>query len=757
MVGPVTVSRTGNVTAGVNSIANSGVLIQHVHPPGRQKADGPVRVGAPPMLADRYQPRPALTDRFDQTVSATGTVVLTQVLAGTGGVGKTQLAAHYAATRWPDPGLRLAMWVSARSRDAIVSAYAQAAVELLGADPTTPAQAADRLLAWLASRSQQWLIVLDDLQRPDDLHHLWPPAAEQGRTVVTTRRRDPSLVRADRPLIDVGVFTSDEAHTYLTAKLTDYPHLADGLDGLAADLGYLPLALAQAVAYLANRDFTCQDYRARFADQSRTLRQVLPSRGELPDDHDQTVDVTLALSLDLANREQPLGLAGPVMQVASLLDPASIPSALFHTEHVRTHLSTLLDRDVETGDIDEVLTVLHRLSLITLDRQAPQREVRVHALAQRATREHPDTSPTVLATAARVAADALEAIWPAVERDTVLIATLRSNTQTLHTIAEDALWTPGGHTILFRTGKSLREAGLFTDAITYFDQLLTLAHTHLGPDHPDTLANRNNLAYSRGEAGDPTGAVTAYAELLTDYLRILGPDDPDTLTTRNNLARWRGQAGDAAGAVTAFAELLTDQLRVLGHDHPRTLTARSNLAHWRGEAGDPAGAVTAYAELLTDYLRILGPDDPDTLTTRNNLASWRRQAGDPAGAATAYAELLTDQLRVLGHDHPHTLTTRSNLARWRGEAGDPAGAATAYAELLTDRLRVLGHDHPHTLTNRHNLAHWRGEAGDAAGAVTAFAELLTDYLRILGPDHPRTRIAQTELTYWQQQATESVT
>ena len=68
----------------------------------------------------------------------------------------------------------------------------------------------------------------------------------------------------------------------------------------------------------------------------------------------------------------------------------------------------------------------------------------------------------------------------------------------------------------------------------------------LGPDHPDTLTTRNNLAYWRGEAGDPAAAVTAFTELLPDRVRVLGPDHPDTLTTRGALARWRGEAGDAA-------------------------------------------------------------------------------------------------------------------------------------------------------------------------------------------------------------------
>jgi hypothetical protein len=32
-------------------------------------------------------------------------------------------------------------------------------------------------------------------------------------------------------------------------------------------------------------------------------------------------------------------------------------------------------------------------------------------------------------------------------------------------------------------------------------------------------------------------------ELLNDQIRVLGPDHPDTLATRNNLASWLGESG----------------------------------------------------------------------------------------------------------------------------------------------------------------------------------------------------------------------
>jgi hypothetical protein len=71
----------------------------------------------------------------------------------------------------------------------------------------------------------------------------------------------------------------------------------------------------------------------------------------------------------------------------------------------------------------------------------------------------------------------------------------------------------------------------------------------LGPNHPDTLMTRANLAHWAGEAGDPAAAQNLFAELLPVRERVSGPDHPDTLAVRANLARWTSSA--AGGASTA--------------------------------------------------------------------------------------------------------------------------------------------------------------------------------------------------------------
>lgn len=247
-------------------------------------------------------------------------------------------------------------------------------------------------------------------------------------------------------------------------------------------------------------------------------------------------------------------------------------------------------------------------------------------------------------------------------------------------------------------------------------------------------------------------AVRLYAELVVANQRHLGPDHPDTLTARHNLAAWRGEEGDAAGAVIAFTGLLPHRDRVLGADHPDTLATRHNLAHWRGTAGDAHGAVADFAALLPDALRVLGPDAPDTLSVRHALAVWRGEAGDADGAATALYELLRHRSRVLGEDHPDTLAARSDMAQWEGVSGHTASAVSGFSELLPDAVRVLGEDHMYTLIIRHNLAAWQGVAGDTSGAAARLSELFPDTLRTLGRRHTHTQTIRQHLAFWQRRS-----
>ncbi|WP_229870186.1 FxSxx-COOH system tetratricopeptide repeat protein [Streptomyces phaeofaciens] len=647
-----------------------------------------------------------------------------RVLVGMGGVGKTQLAADHARRAWRSGELDVLVWITATSASAITSGYAQAAAEILGTDPADPGTAAASFLAWLEPKHGappcRWLVVLDDVADPADLRGLWPPAGPHGRTLATTRRRDTAMTAGGRSPFEVGLFTPAEALACLATTLAahDRHEPDDQLAELAEELGRLPLALSQAAAYLIDVGVGPAAYRALLADRSATLADAVPD--VLPDDQPLSLAAAWSLSVDRADTLLPRGVARPMLQLASLLDANGVPEAVLTSGPALTHLTAHLtgtgtgphpaeeqQPPLSTRDAVRSLRALHRLSLVDHTPETPHQAVRVHQLVQRAVRD--GLTPGRYDRTAHAAADALRAAWPAVERDTALAQALRANAAALTACAEEALYRPAAHAVLYRAGTSLGEAGQADAARDYYRRLTTTACRHLGEDHPDTLVTRHSLAYWQGKAGDTAGAAAATADLLPHLVRVLGRDHPDTLTARHNLAWWHGESGDAAGAAAAFADVLADRVRVLGPDHPDTLTARGNQAWWQGESGDPDGALAAFAELVTDRTRVLGPDHPRTLDARHSHAHWRGQAGDADEAVSAFADVVAARMRVLGPDHPDTLTARRNLAWWQGESGDPAGAAAAFAELLTDVARVLGPDHPDTLTTRRCLADRREE------------------------------------------------
>ncbi|SEO98883.1 Tetratricopeptide repeat-containing protein [Actinacidiphila rubida] len=735
----------------------------------RPRASWPHQVGVIPSRAECFQDR-AEAARLRQVLSDGGTAAVAGgrarreltggVLAGLGGVGKTQLAADFARTSWSAGEVDVLVWLTAGTRGAAVDVYARAAVELLGADADDPERAAATFLAWLEPKSGarpcRWLVVLDDVADPSVLAGLWPPVSPLGRTLVTTRRRDAALTGPGRRRIEVGEFTSEEAADHLTAVLAAHERTEPRADvaALAADLGRLPLALSQAAAYLVDAGVSCASYRALLADRTRGLADLSPD--VLPDGQTHTMAAAWSLSVDYADGLRPVGLARPMLQLAAFLDPHGIPATVLAGPPALGRLAAARSGDAPAPgpeDAAGALRALHRLSLVDAP-DAPDAGpagdrtglVRVHRIVQRATRD--TLTPDAYGDTARAAADALVSVWPEVERDAAHAQALRACTAALTACAEAALHHREAHGVLFRAGGSLGDSGRLGAAVAHFRHLAETTRHHLGADHPDTLTARGDLALWRGEAGDHAGAAAAFADLLADRLRVLGADHRDTLSTRLQLARRRGAAGDPVGAATSLLDLLHDMVRVLGPDHAHTLATRLSAANWLGDSGDSAGAATSIADVLDDMVRVLGPDDAYTLVARSDLAHWRGQAGDPAGAAAATADLLADRLRVLGRDHRATLVTRHNLAHWRGRAGDPAGAAAALADLLRDRLRLVDPDHYDIVMLRGDLAHWRGEAGDRAGAATALADLLGDVTRLLGPGHPETLAIRQNLARW---------
>jgi hypothetical protein len=210
------------------------------------------------------------------------------------------------------------------------------------------------------------------------------------------------------------------------------------------------------------------------------------------------------------------------------------------------------------------------------------------------------------------------------------------------------------------------------------------------PSSEEMLEVRGLYANALGSAGLPEPAILAFEALLADERRTLGPDHPEALSSRHQIAFWRAKSGKIKSAIAALEALLADQVHVLGADHADTLTTRNNIATFRDEAGQTDAALADSEPLLADHIRILGMDHPHTLTLRNNIACYRARTGEIESALADFEALLGDQAQVLGPDHPDTLTTRHNIASYRAETGEFAPALAAFEALLADKAQILG-------------------------------------------------------------------
>ena len=215
--------------------------------------------------------------------------------------------------------------------------------------------------------------------------------------------------------------------------------------------------------------------------------------------------------------------------------------------------------------------------------------------------------------------------------------------------------------------------GVFSreDSIEFYEQMLAEREWVLGPDHPDTLTVRNNLAGAYKSAGRLAEAVELFEQVLAEYERVLGSDHPDTLAARNNLAGAYYSVGRFGEAIELFERVLADQERVLGPDHPGTLTTRNSLAGAYEDVGRFGEAIELFERVLADQERVLGPDHPDTLNARDNLALAYDAVGRLAEAINVWEELLPDCRRLLGPEHPLTKLVQKNLEAAKRKMNPP--------------------------------------------------------------------------------------
>ena len=332
-------------------------------------------------------------------------------------------------------------------------------------------------------------------------------------------------------------------------------------------------------------------------------------------------------------------------------------------------------------------------------------------------------------------------------------------------------------------GADLRAKGEYVRARELDEETLELHEQEFGPDNPQTLRVKNNLALDYGFNGDYEAARELHETVyLMQRDAVEGVAASEVLSSQIGLARAVRLCGNFAAARDLGADAYAFGREELGAEHFLTLRAATDLSialrripDGREEALELAeevlqastrlfaeknpGTMAAAVSLSNiqrtmarlddalgiarqsrdNYQQVFGSNHPYTMACTGNLALLYRLMGDLAQARALDKSAHDGLAQRLSEDHFYTLTVAVNLASDLLALAATAAARDLGVQIL-DRLRV-GEDHPLALGCAANLALDLRAAGDSDAADALLARTMSGYSRMLGADHPEAQAA----------------
>lgn len=297
-------------------------------------------------------------------------VSICPTITGMGGLGKTQLAAHYArahVTDYPD-GI---FWITAANLNDVRRQLADfcVALNLPVADPQRTGDLTEQKISAFKAYLDQHpraLLILDNVEEPEHLRTRqigvgFTTLTLGGRELVTTRRRKlPGDRFAELPLERL---LPAPARQILTTARTDLATDPD-LDRLCEQFGYLPLMLNLAAAALAKRGGSISSYLQKLQEWGI---DTLHDRARVNlDDYQESLAAVLQEQWAMLASED----ARLLLRVAGQLDEAEvIPTARLGL------LAGLRDVDEWECPLRDGLEELERASLVEV---VNEESVRLH-------------------------------------------------------------------------------------------------------------------------------------------------------------------------------------------------------------------------------------------------------------------------------------------------------------------------------------------------------------------------------------------
>ncbi|MEU8586867.1 FxSxx-COOH system tetratricopeptide repeat protein [Streptomyces sp. NPDC048664] len=705
----------------------------------------------------------------DQLGGGSMSVVLplpqSQALFGLGGVGKTQLANEYVHRFMAD--YDLVWWISAEHADNVVASLAELATRLGAPVGDDISQACQEALQRLGRGTPgRWILVFDNADDPEELKAYFPRGGG-GHILITSRNQ---AWAQQGPSLPIDVFLREESVEHLMRRAGSLS--AADADRVATAVGDLPLAVAQAAAWLAETAMPIDDYLEQLDRQTADVLAL-----NQPADYPQPVAATWNISIARLRERSPASVR--LLELCAFMAAEPIAAQLLYSKEMIDALKPYDPALQEKLVLGRVIREIGRFALAKIDSMGTS--IQVHRLVQAVIRSQ--LSPqqqeetrrvvhTVLA-GARPDEDEpiddpatwsrFDLIWPHLDASDAR-GSMEPETRRLMIDRVRYRWKRGDFARAMQLAEELlsdwkdllgeddvqylylrcqlaniqRSQGRYIEAREIDEELLARQRSVLGADHPHTYVTTSSLSSDLAALGDYRNAVELAREAHEGFSQIFHESHPRTLNAANNLALALRMVGRYGEARALDQDVLDRRMEVLGPDHIYTLSSAASLGRDLREVGRYDESVSLLSRTYEAHKRILGKSFPGTLSCAKSLAVSLRRAGQFEDARRLTTATRAQYRAQYEAPNPDTLACDLNMAADLYAADEREAAREVALEALSAYMKVPGEAHPYTQAALNNLGIFHWGCGDTEEAEAVFLQVLPRMREVLGEQHPHT-------------------
>ena len=678
-----------------------------------------------------------------------------QVIAGLGGVGKTEIALEFCYRNLSR--FHTVWWMPAEDTIGLDTAYKKLgdAKGILSGDEKDADEIRETVRGWLEN-NPGYLLIYDNVENTKALSP-YLPREIPGSIIITSRDvKIAAGLEQEHQTVNIDVFDAPDAALFLVKRARKAD--SAGAEELAQRLGLLSLALEHAAAYILANNISFADYLALL---EKSGLEVFNASEDKNRRYLRTVNSTWRISIAKIKNQS----AEQMLNLCAYLASEKIIDVYFESNSMPSPLKDDMQKALKKNALIRELT---RYSLIT--EQLPPEDEKfdckyfsMHRLMQETIRgslagntqyiealfnhfnkletyepSDPDAreifdqhlphlsavadhmveifkpDPVKLEDAARMYNDIGFGLSKTGRlRDAVDCYKKIEAVKSLYEqVGEENEWTATYYNNFSVIYESL---GLYNEAYDYAEKALEISKRVNGDEHIDNAFKYNTLANVCVRLGKNKEALEYYKKAQEIFEKQKGEDNPEIAVIYDNMASLAAEIeGDFDKALELHEKALAIRLKVFGQGHPDTGFSYQNVGEICILLNKNKRARENFDKALAIFRITLGPEHPDTGYLFHAMGNLSMIENDQEKARKWYAKALKIHDKALGREHRHTANLLKSI--------DEAGGIESLPEIIddTETKKKINRE----ADGHYNKAINLEKEGDTQGAVREYTECL---------------------------------